>query len=689
MHRSFRPAARLGCIVVFAWAAACGPHDGSVEEATGGVPGQLEVWIVDHEDGSSEMRYALRVDPDRALELEVSEEPPGLASGDRVVVFGTRLGDRMVVDDIHLEETDDDGVGSREEALTGNGVRTRSRAAALLVHWDQPDGMTPQNLRNQLFSASGSTAQWHRENSFGQVEIDGDAFGWFRIAPPSGCDYRTIAARAQAAARNAGVNVDAYDHLLYYFPRTGVCGWGGLASVGRPFRPARDSWYNGRAGCVVLAHELLHNYGARHSRSYSCSGGRAMAGPASCSFHEYGDRFDVMGGGCFHTNSYQKSSQGWFGGCNVVTVHGDGTFDVEPTQTPSNGIQSLRIPVRGDLCPSEMSGCFYTVEYRQPQGRIEGANGGNTHVYRGVLVHVVPPADFSGSTRPTHPYLLDMHPATRTFEDAPLLPGEVFQDPAGVRVQVLSVDSRAARVRVELPGGGAGGAVCIDGSHAPGSGQSRDTTPPVIAPLSPEDGATEVAHGQVTIAARLTDDVEVARGELLWSHGEHSWAVECDTAEGAFRCSRSGDTYTWTVAVGREGVRTWRVRGTDTSGNTATSASRRVDVIAETPDDGAPRVDLLFPINNALLSEHITMHFLALAESPEGIDGAELHWWDDGTTRIFDCETPEKSVSCTRSGGAFTWALDVEGAATRFWRVRVTDAAGQQTTSPWRRLQVR
>ena len=42
--------------------------------------------------------------------------------------------------------------------------------------------------------------------------------------------------------------------------------------------------------------------------------------PNGCTYSEYGDRFDPMGGGCRHMNAWQKQYQGWFGGCNGVRV---------------------------------------------------------------------------------------------------------------------------------------------------------------------------------------------------------------------------------------------------------------------------------------------------------------------------------------------------------------------------------
>jgi hypothetical protein len=683
MKLHVRKLARPVWMILLVAIASCGPDAPADSESGRGITGELEVFAVDYEDGSSEMRYFLHISEAEELELELDvDDPPPLSTGDRVEVHGRAHGDVFAVAAIRLVGTDDD-VGSSALGLTGNGVERQSRAVALLVHWGNQDNLTPEAMRSRLFNASNSTAQWNHENSFNLLETTGDAYGWFRIAAPSGCDYRTIASRARAAAADAGINLNAYTNILYYFPRTTGCGWSGLASVGRPMSPAQDSWYNGSAGCVVLAHELLHNYGARHSRSYQCSGGRSIAGQSSCTYSEYGDRFDVMGGGCFHTNNYQKAAQGWFGGCNTVTVNGNGTFDVAPTQTASDGIQALRIPMGSGLCPSGMSSCYYTVEYRQPVGSIEGGYSSSSHVYRGVLVHVAPPADFSGGSRPSNPYLLDMHPSTSTFNDAALLAGETFLDPNGVRIHVVSADAQSARVQIELPGGGSGGAVCIDGS-TPGDVAPPDSTPPEVTLLSPADGATQEPQSTVAVSARVTDDVGVQAAELIWTNGNTTFREDCATAQSPFSCTRSGDTYTWTGQLGGEGPRTWRVRATDTSGNVSTSAIRTIHVTdTPPPSDEPPVVEHLSPPSGATLSANSTIDVSARVSSAAGVDRAELIWWYNGSTVTLDCATASGAASCIQSGDTYTWSLRVGGGDARYWHVRGTDTEGRQTSSGW------
>lgn len=444
---------------------------GQIQEREGAVhaaalEGELSVYVVDFPDGGSETRYALTTDDGEHVQVLFEREPETLlASGDRLRVLGRTL-DAEYFDATGfelLEEARGD-VGVSSEALTGNSVRTRSKLAVLLVHWGTPDSMTTTEIKNRLFTNANSTATYYRENSYGLVELTGDAFGWFQVPAMTGCNYNTLATAARDAARAAGVALDGYQQVLYYFPRTSQCEWSGLAYIGRPTAPQRDSFYNGASGCTVLAHELLHNFGARHSRSYEC-GSTALGGPSTCSYSEYGDPYDVMGGGCYHTNAYQKATQGWLGGCNGVTATADGSFSIVPTGVASNAVQLVRVPVSSALCPSGLSPCYYYLEYRQPVGLFDGAVP-SSPVHSGVLLHVGGSTSFGTTGTIASPYLLDTTPASSSsdFRDAVLALGRTFDDGAGVRITVDALSSSSATVSVRFTNGGSGAAICADGT---------------------------------------------------------------------------------------------------------------------------------------------------------------------------------------------------------------------------------
>src|SRR5690606_37400468 len=130
------------------------------------------------------------------------------------------------------------------------------RVVTLLIHWGSPDSQTVAGMRDKVFTGNTSTNEYYKEASWGTQGITGDVFGWYQIPNPGGCNTSQMATNARAAAQAAGVNLSQYQQIQYYFPRYSACSWSGLGQIGSPTRPARDTWYNGSSGCVVLAHEL-------------------------------------------------------------------------------------------------------------------------------------------------------------------------------------------------------------------------------------------------------------------------------------------------------------------------------------------------------------------------------------------------------------------------------------------------
>jgi MYXO-CTERM domain-containing protein len=235
---------------------------------------------------------------------------------------------------------------------------------------------------------------------------------------------------------------------------------------------------------VVLVQEPGHNFGMQHSSSIACTGASLADDPNTCTASEYGDPFDPMGGGCRHMNAWQKNYQGWFGGCNGVTVTSSGTFTLLPIEQRCDGVQFLKIPapkVRMFNRPAAGGGgatvetfSHYYVELRTGQD-FDGTLGNKTALTPEVLVHIG--GDIRArNQRGLHTFLLDMTPATagRTgFTDAALAAGKTFSDPAGgLDITVTSVSAASATITVNIPAG-TGGPTCLDATPftAPGPGQ--------------------------------------------------------------------------------------------------------------------------------------------------------------------------------------------------------------------------
>ena len=166
----------------------------------------------------------------------------------------------------------------------------------------------------------------------------------------------------------------------------------------------------------------------------------------SCSTIEYGDVFDVMGGGNgpTHFNAVQKDLLGWLDdGVSppVTDVVASGSYAIDPIETPGTNPKALRIKTA--------VGDWLYVEYRRPVG-FDSYISTNANVMNGVLVHY-----FDGD--PNGVYLLDMTPATTSWSDPALPVGTTFQDAAGkVSITPTGVNATNAIVSVTV-----GGASCV------------------------------------------------------------------------------------------------------------------------------------------------------------------------------------------------------------------------------------
>jgi len=447
-----------------------GSADIAEDTAIAALEGTFHVAVIDHQNLTTERNYSLELADGREVGL-VFDAVPTFPGGVRLRVMGSAIN----ANSWHVESVEVTGSGSDlqtiQQEVTGATPEPTKMVAFVLLNFDpiNPDtSLTVAEAQARVFTSSTSLKAYYKEDSYGIRNIDGKVLGPFNVSPMANCNLgsggglQILTDQTAAAMRAAGEDPSKYQHVLHYFPRTGQCTWAGLA-----YQPGNKAWYNGSFGGSVLAHELGHNFHLYHASSYACtdaSGARVPFSnltPDKCTSTEYGDRFDPMGSGYWHSNAYGKAQQGWFGKCNLVTVSANGTFDLVPTELPSNGIQALRV-VRNLDSPKTSS---YYVEYRQPLGAFDKFSS-NDPAVNGVILHVAP-----APTTRDRPFLLDMNPATTTVADAPLGVGQTFADPDGkVRITLVSRSSASAKVKFEFPSGASGDGVCLDGTRVSGGG---------------------------------------------------------------------------------------------------------------------------------------------------------------------------------------------------------------------------
>jgi hypothetical protein len=204
-----------------------------------------------------------------------------------------------------------------------------------------------------------------------------------------------------------------------------------------------QAWVNDWFELGIVGHELGHNFGLYHSRSMDC-GSSAIGN--NCTTDEYGDIFDMMGGGdSAHFNLFQKERLGWANAGNsppITTITSSGTYWLDSYEQVGSNPKGLKILKSTD--PVSGAKTWYYVEHRSPYG-FDSFLSGNTNVSGGVVVHTG--SESSGQQN----YLLDMTPATSSWYDAALVAGQSFSDTdAGVTITTLSADSTGALVSVSV-----------------------------------------------------------------------------------------------------------------------------------------------------------------------------------------------------------------------------------------------
>jgi hypothetical protein len=400
--------------------------------------GLLEVFHADGPQGGA-YHYALRNASGHRLALHFAAGGgPSLLTGTSVRVNGVRVAQALALG------------GSGSLAVLGLPVLPSTfgdhNVLMILIRFLDTPATTASppaaSVQTLMFGTTGLTVtNFYRENSYQQTWLTGTVVGPL-LLPMTGasCDYSRIATLAQQALTTvAGIVLGQFNHIVYAFPTSG-CAWSGLGSVGG--MPG-EAWINGSINQVVTAHELGHNLGLYHSHALEC-GSVAMGG--SCSSIDYGDYFDVMGGGSgpTHFNAVQKNLLGWldYGASPPVTdVVASGSYTIDPLETPGTTSKALRIKTA--------LGDWLYVEFRRPVG-FDSYLSPNVNVMSGVLVHY-----FAGD--PNGVYLLDMTPATSSWSDPALTVGTTFQDVAGnVSITATGVTGTNATVSVTV-----GGAACV------------------------------------------------------------------------------------------------------------------------------------------------------------------------------------------------------------------------------------
>jgi hypothetical protein len=469
----------------------------------------------------------------RRIPLSIKRSP-AIPAGSKVIVRGKRAGSR-IRGTIRRR-----GIAHKASVLPG----VRDTAVILVNFASNPtlEPWTPDAVSSRFFTDPDSVSAFYSEQSYGDVSLAGDVYGWYTITPAAaGCNTSDWAGKAKLAASADGFLPANYDHVVYAFPSQASCnGWAGLGEL-----PGRQSWLNGTISVRVAAHELGHNMGLHHASSLACTSGvTPVAISSTCTTDEYGDPFDVMGSTLRHSNAWHLKQIGFMQSANVQTVSASGTYTITSaiSRGTSGQTQLLRVP-RAGTSPQR----YYDLELRSSGGVFDNFLSTSPAVL-GVTIHEDPDPSVI-----TQSLLIDTTPGTGSgFGDAPLAAGRTFTD-GTVSVTVSSVSAGTATVDVV-------------------TGPPPDTT----APTFPGPVTAEPAADRVTLSwPAATDNVGVSgyrvyRGNTLKATVTTPWWVDNAVA--------AGTSYSY------------RVTAFDAAGNSTPSAIVTAAVPSPPAPDPSPSV---------------------------------------------------------------------------------------------------
>lgn len=295
--------------------------------------------------------------------------------------------------------------------------------------------LTKDAVNNTMFTKVNN---YYLEDSYNKTSLTGNVFGWYGINLYRNCNLQ---ATLDAAITKADPDIDfnQYNRLIIVAPFT--CNWAGMGTIDKWTVLTNEgtkiisvAWISSSFfSSQVVGHEFGHNLGVHHASSVNC--GYSPIASSGCFVNEYGDPFDIMGNySQGHMNAAHKEHLGFFNPSNIQTITSNGTYVIEPIETPSNNLKALKIP-RGD-------NDYLFIEYRQSIG-YDSLIVNPENIFQGALIHTLDTVEWANSKT----WLLDM--TSGIGGQQALAVGSSFTDPAtGININVISQTSSALTLTI-------------------------------------------------------------------------------------------------------------------------------------------------------------------------------------------------------------------------------------------------
>ncbi len=369
------------------------------------------------------------VTPIPAPEAPVEEDQPILEVEGRLILLcnGTHV---RVVDESYRQASGLEASGGPggaqiiKDAFPGTSSEAIGNFRALYIRVTYPDQNRAPNTEAMAYADMTNVQRYFLENSFGRLSTTTvvtplvmlpHTKEWY-IAKDEEIDgLGRVHSDARSEARRLGYDSGQFNVTIVRVnggPRLSGVSWGGGDSVW-------VSW----DGMDVINHEAGHSLGRNHANFWNTGGESAIGEGGNA---EYGNKFDVMGGGGgfgAHYNTVGKRSLGWLNDANLFLPQESGTYRIFAYDQPR-----LEEDKRYGIRMAKDARRTYHVEYH--------ANASTTELKNSALVI------WNWSDLGNNGHLIDTTPGTPGGKnDGGIEVGRTFSDTvAGLHFTVVGKD---------------------------------------------------------------------------------------------------------------------------------------------------------------------------------------------------------------------------------------------------------
>ncbi|WP_035616024.1 Calx-beta domain-containing protein [Haloferula sp. BvORR071] len=298
--------------------------------------------------------------------VAVTDETPTVEIGGRVITLCNGSHVTVLEDEFRtwVQASGPGGAGFFVDNFPGTSSRAIGNLRCLYIRVTYPEQISAPNTEEEAYSDMRNNARYYLESSYGKMTTTTTVtslvtlphtMAWYKAKDSQVDGLGLIHTESRNEARKLGYDSNQYDCIIVRInggPRLEGISWGGGSSV----------WITW-GGMDVLNHECGHSLGRNHANYWDTTDGTAYGNGAN---QEYGNDFDVMGGGggfSAHYNTISKRALGWLPDAYIHQPKTNGIYRIYAYDQPQ-----LEEGKRYALTVAKDSIRQYNVEYHNARG---------------------------------------------------------------------------------------------------------------------------------------------------------------------------------------------------------------------------------------------------------------------------------------------------------------------------------